>query len=94
MRTPKGTKPVCAAVVLSVIVFGCSIRRFAVNKAGDALASGGSTHESDDDVLYWNAVALGLAISVSKSDAGMIARLPEVDALIARALLPYLFARY
>jgi predicted anti-sigma-YlaC factor YlaD len=29
---------------------GCSVRRFAVNKVGDALASGGSTYESDDDM--------------------------------------------
>jgi predicted anti-sigma-YlaC factor YlaD len=183
-------------VLLSLFAAGCSVKRFAINRVGDALASGGSTYESDDDVplvgaalpfglklvetmlaesprhkgllmtacqgfatysylyvkqeadrladrdlaasqkqqtrarrlflrahrygyrglevihpgigaqmtadpkgaaawvrkkedvglLYWNAVALGLAISVSKSDAGMIARLPEVDALIGRAI--------
>ena len=37
-------------------------------------------------LLYWNAVALGLAISVSKNDAAMLARLPEVEALLDRAL--------
>jgi hypothetical protein len=37
-------------------------------------------------LLYWSAAALGLAISSSRSDAEMIARLPEVDALLARAL--------
>ncbi|MFB3777797.1 MAG: TRAP transporter TatT component family protein [Bryobacteraceae bacterium] len=183
-------------VLLGLFSTGCSVKRFAVNRVGDALASGGSTYESDDDVqlvgsalpfglklvesllaesprhkgllltacqgfatysylyvkqdadrladrdltaaekqqararrlflrahrygyraletvragigqqmttdpkgavlwlkkksdvplLYWNAVALGLAISVSKSDAGMIARLPEVEALIGRAM--------
>lgn len=36
--------------------------------------------------LYWSAAALGLAISVSRNDAAMLARLPEVDALIARAI--------
>lgn len=37
-------------------------------------------------LLYWNAVALGLAISVSKDDAAMLARLPEVEAMLARGL--------
>jgi len=185
-------------VVISLSMFlltGCSIRRFAVNKIGDALASGGSTYSSDDDlilvgealpfglklmeglladspkhkgllitacegfttyayiyvqhkadtgaeqdltearemrtrarrlylrarayglrrleasykgiterieadpqaalsvvkkedvpVLYWNAAALGLGISVSKNDAEMLAHLPEVEALLERAL--------
>jgi len=36
--------------------------------------------------LYWNAAALGLAIAVSKRDAAMLARLPEVEALIGRAV--------
>ena len=184
------------ALILAVATAGCSIRRFAVNRVGDALASGGSTYESDDDLqlvesalpfglkliesllaespkhkglllaatqgfasysylfvqqeadrkaaddleaaekirtrarrlylrahrygfralevvspgfsqaltadpkaalasirkksdvplLYWNAVALGLAISVSKNDASMLARLPEVEAMVDRAL--------
>ncbi|MFB3830048.1 MAG: TRAP transporter TatT component family protein [Bryobacteraceae bacterium] len=42
--------------------------------------------KTDVPMLYWNAVALGLAISVSKSDAAMLARLPEVEALVDRAL--------
>jgi predicted anti-sigma-YlaC factor YlaD len=187
---------VALIVLCSLLTAGCSVKRFAVNRVGDALSSGGSNYESDDDVqlvgsalpfglkliesllaesprhkgllltacqgfatysylfvkqdadrladhdlaasakqqtrarrlflrghrygyrglevihpgigqqmttdpkgaaawvrkkqdvplLYWNAVALGLAISVSKSDAGMIARLPEVEALIGRAI--------
>jgi predicted anti-sigma-YlaC factor YlaD len=40
----------------------------------------------DVPLLYWNAAALGLAISVSRSDASLLARLPEVEALIERAL--------
>ncbi|MDJ0949679.1 MAG: TRAP transporter TatT component family protein [Alphaproteobacteria bacterium] len=35
--------------------------------------------------LYWGASALGLAISVSKDEAAMLARLPEVEALLQRA---------
>ena len=37
-------------------------------------------------LLYWSAAALGLAISVSKNEAAMLARLPEVEALLARAM--------
>ncbi len=37
-------------------------------------------------VLYWSAAALGLAVSVSRHDAALLARLPEVDAMLARAL--------
>jgi len=40
----------------------------------------------DLPLLYWNAVALGLAISVSKDDAELLARLPEVEALLDRAI--------
>ncbi|MEJ2110761.1 MAG: TRAP transporter TatT component family protein, partial [Acidobacteriota bacterium] len=36
--------------------------------------------------LYWSAAALGSAISVSRDDAALIARLPEVEALIDRGL--------
>ena len=186
---------VLCSVLIVAVSTGCSIRRFAVNKLGDALASGGTTYESDEDIqlvgqalpfglklmeslleesprhrglllaacqgftmysyayvqhdidvmaeedlaaaarirtrarklylrarryglrgleasypgiterlerdpaealsatkkkhvplLYWNAAALGLAISVSRSDAEMLARLPEVEALLDRAL--------
>src|SRR3989442_4296099 len=37
------------AAVLSLLCSGCSIRRIAINKVGDALAAGGSTFSSDDD---------------------------------------------
>lgn len=40
----------------------------------------------DLGLLYWNAAALGLAISVARSDAALLARLPEVEALLERAL--------
>jgi predicted anti-sigma-YlaC factor YlaD len=44
--------------------------------------------EPEDNVafLYWAASALGLAISVSKDDPALLARLPEVEALLERAL--------
>src|SRR5262245_54058803 len=36
--------------------------------------------------IYWSAASLGLAISVAKHDAAMLGRLPEVRALLERAL--------
>ena len=36
--------------------------------------------------LYWCAASLGLSISVSREDVGMLARIPEVEAMISRAL--------
>ncbi len=40
----------------------------------------------DIPALYWTAAALGLAISVSKNDAEMLARLPEVEAFLEQSL--------
>jgi predicted anti-sigma-YlaC factor YlaD len=42
--------------------------------------------ERDLPLLYWSAASLGMAISVSKQDMSMLARLPEVDALIDQAM--------
>jgi predicted anti-sigma-YlaC factor YlaD len=42
--------------------------------------------EKDVPLLYWTAAALGLAISVSRNEASMLARLPEVEALLNRAI--------
>jgi predicted anti-sigma-YlaC factor YlaD len=39
----------CFFCVIGLTVSGCSIKRIAVNKVGDALASGGTTFSSDDD---------------------------------------------
>jgi len=40
----------------------------------------------DVPLLYWTAASLGLAISSAKDDAALLARLPEVEALLDRAL--------
>jgi predicted anti-sigma-YlaC factor YlaD len=40
----------------------------------------------DVPLLYWTAAGLGLAISASVDDAALLARLPEVEALLDRAL--------
>jgi predicted anti-sigma-YlaC factor YlaD len=49
-------------------------------------AAAGFRKRSEVPILYWSAASLGLAISVSKNDAAMLARLPEVEALLERAL--------
>ena len=41
------------ALVLTIALaatLGCSVKRYAVDKVGDALSQGGSTYESDDDI--------------------------------------------
>ncbi len=49
---------------------------------------GALTVVKKDDVplLYWNAAALGLSISVARNDAAMLARIPEVEAMLTRAM--------
>src|SRR5436190_7871761 len=55
--------------------------------AGDpAAAVAVIKHNNHLPLLYWSAASLGLAISVAKGDAAMLGRLPEVRALLDRAL--------
>src|SRR5437879_8912621 len=55
----------CACLCL-VGLTACSVKRIAVNKLGNALASGGSTYESDDDPeLVASAVPFGLKLMES-----------------------------
>ena len=42
--------------------------------------------QQDLPFLYWTAAALGSAISVAKNDAAMLARIPEVEAMLDWAL--------
>lgn len=51
-----------------------------------AVAGVGGKPERDVQSLYWTAISLGLAISVSKNDPGLLARLPELEAEVDRAL--------
>jgi predicted anti-sigma-YlaC factor YlaD len=37
-------------------------------------------------MLYWTSASLALAISIARNDAAMLARLPEVEAMLNRAL--------
>jgi predicted anti-sigma-YlaC factor YlaD len=51
-----------------------------------AVATIESGARSDVTTLYWTAAALGLAISMSRNEPALLARLPEVEALLDRAL--------
>lgn len=46
----------------------------------------GETGRKDVPLLYWTAVSWGASISLSKDDAGMLAELPLMENLAARAL--------
>jgi hypothetical protein len=42
--------------------------------------------KNEVELLYWTAASLGLAISASRDDVDLIGRIPQVDALLDRAL--------
>ena len=76
--------------------FGYAMRGLEVDHPGvtqalkrapeQAFAQMDGARAADVPYLYWGARALGLAISVAKDDTGMLARLPEVEALLQQAL--------
>ena len=50
-------------LLLLLVTSGCSIRRYAINRIGDALASGSSTYASDEDIeLVGEALPFGLKL--------------------------------
>lgn len=49
-------------------------------------AAAALSKQSEVPLIYWTAASLGLAISASKDSASMLARVPEAEALIDRAL--------
>lgn len=60
MHISRNCSLICACLVVTA---GCSIKRMAINKIGNALASGGSTYETDDDPeLVANALPFGLKL--------------------------------
>jgi predicted anti-sigma-YlaC factor YlaD len=46
----------------------------------------GRRRARDVSTLYWTAAALGLAISVSRNEPALLARIPEVEAMLERAI--------
>ena len=48
-RLMDNQRTVLVTLLVSVLASGCSIKRIAINKLGDALAHGGTTFASDED---------------------------------------------
>jgi len=73
-----------AAALLAVAALGaagCSLQTLVVNKAGDALAQGGTVYASDDDPeLVWQAVPFGL-----KTIESLLAQSPRHRGLLLAA---------
>ena len=82
------------ARALSMRAHGYALRALELRHAGIAPALAADpvaganrvTDARDVDLLYAAAASLALAIGNAKNEAAMLARLPEVDALLARAL--------
>lgn len=72
---------------LEVSYPGFSSKLFANPESAVVVIHNQKKKQQDLPFLYWSAAALGLGISVSKNDAAMLARLPEVDAMLDRALV-------
>jgi len=69
------------AMLIALAGQACSVRKFAINKIGDALAQGGSTYESDEDVeLVRGALPFGLKLIES-----LIAESPNHKGLLFAA---------
>lgn len=51
-----------------------------------AVTAVGRRPERDIPLLYWSAASLSLAISSSRSEAALLARIPEAEAMVDRAL--------
>ena len=65
---------------------GFGRRLFTDPKSAVAAVTDRNKKQQDLPFLYWSAAALGLGISVSRNDAAMLARLPEVEAMLDHAL--------
>lgn len=78
MRPPRPLSTVAAGALLLLLGAGCSIKKFAVNRVGDALAGGGTTFASDDDPeLIRAAVPFSLKLMES-----LLAESPRHDGLL------------
>ena len=69
-------------LLLLLVTSGCSIRRYAINQIGDALASGSSTYASDEDlILVGEALPFGLKLIES-----LLAEATETQGTVAGGL--------
>jgi len=73
--------PQCLALSAALLLSGCSVRKFAVNKLGDSLANSGTTFASDNDPEF-----VGQAIPFSlKLIEGLLAESPKHRGLLFAA---------
>jgi len=73
--------PQCLALFAALLLSGCSVRKFAVNKLGDSLANSGTTFASDNDPEF-----VGQAIPFSlKLIEGLLAESPKHRGLLFAA---------
>src|SRR5207302_3553291 len=73
--------PQCLALFAALLLSGCSVRKFAVNKLGDSLANSGTTFASDNDPEF-----VGQAIPFSlKLVEGLLAESPKHRGLLFAA---------
>lgn len=70
--------PRCCVLLAAAVLAGCSVRKFALNFVGDALAQAGTTFTSDDDIeLVGEALPFGLKLYES-----LLAETPEHEGLL------------
>jgi len=69
------------ALLAAMLLSGCSVKKFAINKVGDSLANSGTTYASDDDPdLVGQAVPFGLKLM-----EGLLAESPKHRGLLFAA---------
>jgi predicted anti-sigma-YlaC factor YlaD len=77
-------------VAVLISTSGCSLRTYAINKVGDALASGHSVYESDDDLtLVGDALPFGLKLTES-----LLAQSPNHRRLLLTAARGFVLYSY
>jgi predicted anti-sigma-YlaC factor YlaD len=85
------TGSICTWLVAAVIAgSGCSLKTYAINKVGDALASGDSVYETDDDLtLVGDALPFGLKLTES-----LLAQSPHHRGLLLTASRGFVLYSY
>jgi predicted anti-sigma-YlaC factor YlaD len=79
--SPSYSRRLLALALLALLLPACSIKKIAINRLGDALASGGSTYASDDDPdLVGDAIPFGL-----KTMESLLAESPRHKGLLLAA---------
>jgi len=89
-RMLRRSQVMALAIAVSMFLAGCSVRQYAVNMVGDALASGGSVYESDPDIVL---VGDALPFSVKLLDS-LIVESPDNRGLLLAASRGYLLYGY